>query len=99
VVSVRTLPVAVAGVDDVTSPQTRLIEEKYPGYLTTAQVAELVGRSKGIIERWRKTGRLVPNKTVQMGATTVYLYDATEFSEAQYLARTVRAGRPPKEQP
>lgn len=79
------------------SPQMRFIKTSFPKYLTTAEVADLIGRTPFTVQRWRLEGILQPSHQHQMGKTTVWLYDDKTVREAIELSRTLKPGRKRKE--
>lgn len=78
------------------SPQVRKIKTSFPGYLTTAEVARLIGRTRFTVQRWRLEGILLPSHQHTMGKIVVWLYDDATVREALALSRTLKPGRKPK---
>lgn len=79
------------------SPQVRKLKERYgPGFLTTAEVAQQIGRSAYTVQRWRLDGVLLPSHSVQAGKVTIWLYDKATVREAVRLTRMLKPGRPRK---
>jgi hypothetical protein len=58
-----------------------------PGYYTTKQVADDIGRSKDTVQRWREAG-LLPYELMDTDGPTVYLFDNDALALARRLATT-----------
>ena len=81
----------------MSSPIQVYIERKYSGeFLTTSEVSELVGRSVVQLQRYRRNGEFVPEKTEQMGGSTIYLYSLADVEKLREFISHQRVGRKPK---
>lgn len=77
------------------SPQSLMVRREFPDHYTTSEVADIVGRSKGCILRWRKDGILEPSHYMESGTTVIWLYTEDDLAKAKQIVRTMHPGRKP----
>lgn len=65
-------------------------------YITTSELAEAVGVSRGTIQRWVKTGKLQPAQVITRGKWTAYLFTRSSVPQAEGVRRSQHPGRPRK---
>jgi hypothetical protein len=72
------------------------LREEWPDFYTQRDVAEIIGRSKETVIRWRRMGLLKPTHSIQRGSLKIWLYDEKALNRAKKLARTLHTGPKPK---
>jgi hypothetical protein len=73
---------------------SEIVRDMHPPRYTTSQAAELVGRSKDTLKRWKK-GVYGPSDQKVFGSLVVDLYTQEDIREMKKIARSMKPGRKP----
>lgn len=79
------------------TPLTRIVSEMDPPRYLVGQAADMVGKSKDTLIRWRREGRCIPSDKYQMGRSTIPLYTDEDIAVLRKIAATLTAGPKPKD--
>jgi hypothetical protein len=71
------------------------VRKMHPPRYTTAQAAEMVGRSEDTLARWRKKNYVKASDEAAFGSITVPLYTDEDIEALRRLAKTLKPGRTP----
>lgn len=80
----------------MTDSITAAIKRMKPRRYTTQQAADMIGRSRDTVKRWRIDGVHAPSDAKVFGSTLVYLYTPDDIRAMKSLTRTLKPGRKPQ---
>ena len=69
------------------------------GYYTTADTAELIGKSEDTLRRWKRNGTFIPTHFAEHGQLRVDCYSPEDIVALLKIAKDIHPGRKSRQNP